>query len=160
MEIFYQEIWKMKRVKARKRLVRTYKETNSIRKTAKLWGTSRVVVRKWVRRWKECKSQDLEDISRRPRSSPFKTPSHIEEKVVKIREERGYGKRRIAYFLLIEEGIEISERERYFIQQSGPMMRIGPFDAKDIYDKGTLGTKNDLTHTPQLIQNKEPRPTE
>ena len=47
MEIFYHELQKMKRVEARKRLIETYKKTNSIRKTAKLWGTSRHLVRKW-----------------------------------------------------------------------------------------------------------------
>lgn len=38
MEVLYQEMYKMKRVEARKRLVRTYREIKSIRKTAKLWG--------------------------------------------------------------------------------------------------------------------------
>ncbi len=50
MEIFYQEILGMKRVEARKRLIKTFKETNSIRKTEKIWRTSRAVVRKWVRK--------------------------------------------------------------------------------------------------------------
>ncbi len=50
MEVLQQEMYKMKRVEARKRLVTTYRETKSIRKTAKPWGTSRLVVRKWVRR--------------------------------------------------------------------------------------------------------------
>ena len=59
MEIFYQEIQKMKRVEARKRLVETYKETKSIRKTAKLWGTSRTVVRKWIRRHEQRKDRGL-----------------------------------------------------------------------------------------------------
>ena len=53
MEVLYQEMYKMKSVEARKRLVETYEETRSIRKTAKLWGTSRLVVRKWVRRYQE-----------------------------------------------------------------------------------------------------------
>ena len=33
----------------------------------------------------------------------------MEEKALKIRRERGYGKRRISYFLLVEEGIYLSE---------------------------------------------------
>ena len=36
MEILYQEIYKMKAVEARKRVIKTWKETKSIRKTAKL----------------------------------------------------------------------------------------------------------------------------
>ena len=46
MEIFYHELQKMKRVEARKRLIETYKKTNSIRKTAKLWKASYNLVRK------------------------------------------------------------------------------------------------------------------
>ena len=46
-------MYKMKSVEARKRLVTTYRETKSIQKTAKLWGTSRLVVRKWLKRYKE-----------------------------------------------------------------------------------------------------------
>jgi len=37
---FYQEIQKMKKVEARKKLTKTYERTRSISKTAKLWGTS------------------------------------------------------------------------------------------------------------------------
>ena len=46
MEIFYQEIQKMKRVEARKKLIKTYERTRSISRTAKLWGTSRNVKEK------------------------------------------------------------------------------------------------------------------
>ena len=51
MEIFYQEMSKIDKIEARKRVIETYLETGSIRKTARLWGTSRGVVRKWVRRY-------------------------------------------------------------------------------------------------------------
>ena len=37
MEVLYQEIYKMKAVEARKRVIKTWKETKSIRRTAKLW---------------------------------------------------------------------------------------------------------------------------
>ena len=47
--------------------------------------------RKWLRR---CKEKGLEDLPRRPKRSPFKTPHNMEEKVLKIRRERGYVKRR------------------------------------------------------------------
>lgn len=163
MEIFYQEIWKMKRVEARKRLVKTYKETHNIRKIAKSWGTSWGVVRRWIRRYEEREDLGLEDRSRKPRSSPFKTASYIEEKVLKIRRERGYGKRKITYFLFIEEGIELSENTIRSILKRGGIsgkrrprkvfysakwaydedtpFKLAQVDTKNIYDKGTLGTK-------------------
>jgi len=52
-DLAYGEVYAMNPVKARKRLVQTYQGTGSIRKTASLWGTSRRIVRKWVRRAEE-----------------------------------------------------------------------------------------------------------
>lgn len=88
MEVLYQEMYKMKRVEARKRQIETYKKRKSIRKTAKLWGTSRLVVRKWLRRYKEKGEKGLEDASRRPRRSPRRTPLTMEAKVLKMRKKR------------------------------------------------------------------------
>ena len=99
MEVLYQEMYKMKRVEARKRLVTTYRETKSIRKTAKLWGTSRLVIRKWLRRYKEKGEKGLQDVSRRPRRSPRRTSLPMEAKVLKMRKEKGYGRRRIAWMM-------------------------------------------------------------
>ena len=80
MEVLYQEMYKMKSVEARKRLVTTYREIKSIRKTAKLWGTSRLVVRKWVKRYQKKGEKGLEDASRRPRRSPRRTPYLLRKK--------------------------------------------------------------------------------
>ncbi|MEE9191932.1 MAG: helix-turn-helix domain-containing protein [Candidatus Aerophobetes bacterium] len=109
MEVLYREIYKMKAVEARRRLVKTYEKTSSIRKTAKLWGTSRLVVRKWMRRYHQSGEKGLKDVSRRPKRCPWRTPLPIEEKVLTMRKEKGYGRRRIAWFLLREEKIEISQ---------------------------------------------------
>ena len=49
-DLAYREVYAMDRVEARKHLGQTYRETGSISKTARLWHTSRQVVRKWVRR--------------------------------------------------------------------------------------------------------------
>ena len=55
-ELAYREVYAMNRVEARKRLLRTVQETGSIRQTARLWHTSRQVVRKWLPRyqWTAC----------------------------------------------------------------------------------------------------------
>ena len=107
MEVLYQEMYKMKAVEARKRVIKTYEETKSIRKTAKLWGTSRLVVRKWLKRYKEKGEEGLKDLSRRPKRCPWRTALPIEKKVISMRKEKGYGRRRIAWFLLREEKIEL-----------------------------------------------------
>ena len=162
MEVLYQEMYKMKRVEARKRLVTTFRETKSIRKTAKLWGTSRLVVRKWPRRYKEKGEKGLRDVSRRPRRSPRRTSLPMEAKVLKMRKEKGYGRRRIAWFLLRENNIDLSENTITHILRPAGLRRkekqrkvfypakwaygedipfkLAQVDTKDIYDKGTLGT--------------------
>jgi len=85
----------------------------------------------------------------------------IEEKVIKIRKQRGYGKRKISYFLLLEEGIKIAEGTirnilrrnsssrkkkirrifypaRWAYDENRPF-RLAQVDTKDIYDKSDLG---------------------
>jgi len=162
MEVLYQEMYKMKRVEARKRLVKTYEKARSISKTAKLWGTSRLVVRKWIRRYQKSGEKGLEDLSRRPKRCPWRTPLPIEEKVISMRKEKGYGRRRIAWFLLREDNIEISENTITHILRRAGLRRkkkqrkvfypakwaydedtpfkLAQVDTKDVYDKGTLGT--------------------
>ena len=66
----YGERYAMNRKEARRRLVQTYRETGSIRKTAQIWGPSRQVVRKWVRRFQEEGEAGLEGRPRRPHHAP------------------------------------------------------------------------------------------
>jgi len=42
MEIFYHQMCKIDKIEARKMLIKTYKETRSIRKVAKIGGTSKM----------------------------------------------------------------------------------------------------------------------
>lgn len=175
MEILYQKMWQIDKLQARKELIKTYKETGSIKKTAILWRISRNVVRKWIRRYQKEGEEGLLDLSRRPLRSPNKTPTDIEEKVKEIREKTNYGKRRISYFLKKEEGIKLSEstigkilrranlsKKRKTRKVFYPAVWIydneSPFclaqvDTKDIYDKATLGTEI-CTH---LWRNNLPR---
>ena len=48
-DLAYREVYAMNRVQARQLLLQTYEQTKSIRATARLWHTSRQVVRKWLR---------------------------------------------------------------------------------------------------------------
>ena len=175
MEILYKKMWEIDKYQARKMLIETYQKTGSIKKTAYLWGTSRNVVRKWVRRWEERREEGLLDLSRRPNNSPKKVSEEIEKKVIEIRKKTGYGKRRISYFLWKQEKIRLSEStvgkilrrnnltERkkkrkvfypaiWVYDQKKPF-QLAQVDTKDIYDKGTLGTEI-YTH---LWRNKLPR---
>jgi len=163
-DLAYREVYAMDRVEARKHLVQTYRETGSISKTARLWHTSRQVVRKWVRRAEKGGEEALQDRSRRPRSSPRQTDSATEELVVQARQETGYGRQRLAWYLQKRYGLRLSPYTiRHILRRHGltqpkkqgrkPFYPAfwaweveAPFtllqaDLKDILDKGALGTR-------------------
>ena len=96
MNISYREIYAMNEEEARKQIVNSYLATRNVSKVALLWHTSRNVVRKWVRRFKEEGDEGLKDRSRRPCSSSNKTPQEIEQKVLETRKRTGYGRKRLS----------------------------------------------------------------
>jgi len=163
MEISYQKMYQIDKLKAREMIVETYQKTGSVKMTAKLWKTSRNVVRKWITRYKVEGKDGLRDRTRRPVVSPNKTPKDVEEKVIEAREKTGYGKRRLCWYLFKEVGIEISENTvRNILKRNGLTKKVkkrkifypaiwvydrerafslAQVDTKDIYDKRTLGTR-------------------
>jgi len=56
-ELAYRRLYAMNPIEARKLLVETYQRTGSISETARIWGTSRQVVRKWLRRYEPEESE-------------------------------------------------------------------------------------------------------
>lgn len=96
MELSYQEVYTMNKTEARRLLIQTYLRTGSIAQTARLWQTSRQVVRKWVRRFQAEGKAGLADRSRRPHSCPRQTPPAVEAKVVQLREQTGSGRERLS----------------------------------------------------------------
>ncbi len=69
-DLAYREVYTMNPIEARKLLIKTYHETKSIRKSARMWKTSRNLVRRWVRRLHAKGEQGLKDISCSPHHSP------------------------------------------------------------------------------------------
>jgi len=69
------------------KLVETYLACGSIAETARRWN---LLVQKWVRRFEEEGLYGLQDRSRRPHSSPTRTPAEIEAKVREARERTAY----------------------------------------------------------------------
>jgi transposase-like protein len=90
----YRELYKMNKEGAREKLIETYKRTGSISETARLWGTSRNVVRKWLRRANE--GDSLSDLSRRPKNSPRKTDDWVEVVVLYEKDKKNRGPMRLS----------------------------------------------------------------
>jgi transposase len=135
-----------------------------IRAAARQYSCSRNTVRKWLRR-----SQDhsFEELSRVPRRSPAKTAADLEQAVVAARKQTGYGPHRLKDWLMSSSGAQLSVWTIRNIVRRNGLFKHGtrrnacypahwaweaqePFslvqcDVKDVYDKGTLGTKR-TTH--------------
>jgi putative transposase len=152
----------MKPVEARKRLIQTYRQTGSISETARRWHTSRLLVRKWVRRFEAEGEAGLQDRSRRPQHCPRQTPPEIESQVREAREATRYGRERLALYLR-SLGLHASPHTiRHILRRNDPIKHTHqrrkplypalwawdvqePFsliqtDLKDILDKQALGT--------------------
>jgi transposase len=161
-DMAYREVYAMNAVEARKRLIETYQQTGSIRATARCWQTSRQVVRKWLRRFEQQGEDGLCDRSRRPHHSPNQTAKQLEDLVLQVREATGYGRERLALYLqrqgvalspytirniLRRHGVLRNKRQRrkplypahWAWDQDVPFSLIQA-DAKDVLDKGALGT--------------------
>jgi transposase len=165
----------MNKTQARRQLVQTYQQTASIARTAKLWQTSRAVVRTWVRRFQQQGEAGLQDRSRRPHSCPRRTSAELEERVVRLRHQTGYGRARLSRELWHRERLALSPNTiRHILKRHGltqPRRRrkvcspahwawetqqpfaLAQVDVKDIRDEATLGPR--LVH--HLQQAKLPR---
>ena len=104
----YKELHKINPVAAKQKMLETYFETHSIRKTALIWKTSRNLVRKHLRRYEKDDINGLEDKSRRPKYSPNQTSASIEKIVVLERKRTNFGRVRLQRHLRNEFKLNIS----------------------------------------------------
>ena len=161
-ELAYGRVYAMNPVEARRLLIETYEQTGSLSETARVWQTSRHLVRKWVRRYQELGEAGLEYVSRRPHNSPRQTAPDIEQQVMDAWRKTGYGRLRLAIYLA-GQGLHLSPHTiRHILRRYRPPSKRKrrkplypafwawevdePFsliqaDTKDILDKGALGTR-------------------
>ncbi len=71
------------------------------------YGVSRQTIYKWIRRYKKEGACGLFDRSRRPRRSPNQISPELEQRIIELRQEYGWGGRNLRD-LLAREGIEVS----------------------------------------------------
>lgn len=82
--------------------------SESISSLCRRYGVSRKTGHKWLRRYRqEGDLSVLGERSRRPHTSPCKTPAWLEERVLEIRALEGWGGRKIAYQLR-QEGLSLA----------------------------------------------------
>jgi transposase InsO family protein len=69
------------------------------RELCRRYGISPTTGYKWLRRYRELGESGLEEHSRRPLNSPRRTPDWLESRVIEIRDDRGWGSRKIRWKL-------------------------------------------------------------
>jgi len=84
MVTYYQMIRGVSKFNLRLEMVR-YADRHGISKTARDYGTTRLTVRKWIKRYKEEGLEGFKDRSRAPHHIPHKTPKEIEDRVIDLR---------------------------------------------------------------------------
>jgi transposase len=89
-----------------------YEETGSAQEVCRKFGISRKTFYKWLKRYQTSKgdSTSLTDRSRRPHTFPKATPESSIQLLKRVREETGFGQRRLKNYLAEKHNIRLSER--------------------------------------------------
>jgi transposase len=106
-----------------------YQETKSAQAVANKFHISRKTFYKWLKRYQESNgdSLSLTDRSRRPHTFPRQTPESSVQLLKQVRQETGFGQRRLRAYLEKKYNILLSERTIWKIlkqQQSQPSIDL------------------------------------
>src|ERR1044072_6221299 len=90
----------IRRTKARLRIIRHYEQvTLNVSLTCRFFGISRSKFYFWRTRYRKLGAQGLREYRRSPRVSPHRIPPQLEALILRLREERQYGVKRLSMFL-------------------------------------------------------------
>lgn len=89
-----------------------YEETGSAQEVCKRFGISRKTFYKWLKRYRHSArdTKSLVDQSRRPHHFPSATPEASVQLLKRLKEQTGFGQRRLKAILQEKHNIKISER--------------------------------------------------
>jgi transposase len=89
-----------------------YDETGSAQEVCKRFGISRKTFYKWLKRYRQSASdtKSLVDQSRRPHHFPSATPEASVQLLKRLKDQTGFGQRRLRAILQEKHNITISER--------------------------------------------------
>jgi putative transposase len=167
----YRELYQKDPMFAREKVIEVYKKTQNKSLTAKIFRTNRSVVKRIIKRY-ELQGQDgLKNRSKRPKTSPTRTPLHIEAIIVAQRKKTGYGRDRIARNLG-QRGVDVKpstvryvlrryklgakykrnkyrKKQRFYdFEELYPLQHF-EVDLKEIYDQSTLSYET-ITHATEI----------
>lgn len=109
-------------------VIRAKKKEAPMSKLCQQFGISRPTGYLWLRRYEQAQSvADLKELSRRPVSSPAKTSAGLEDRICQLRQQKGWGARKIK-ILLGDETISSATIHRIFVRRG--LVVVSPADRK------------------------------
>ncbi len=104
-----------------------YNQTGSVQEVCNKFGISRKTFYKWFKRYKTSNgnSSSLQDQSRRPHHFPNATPEAYVTLLKRLRNETGFGQRRLRVYLQEHYNIRISERTIWKILKNSDFAEDG-----------------------------------
>lgn len=103
-----------------------YERVKKVPLVCKKFGISRKTFYKWLRIYRKSGGAvaSLQNRSRRPHSNPHATPPHIIERLKTLREQTGFGQKRLQLYLSIWYGISMAENTIWkILRRSGVDMK-------------------------------------
>lgn len=104
-----------------------YEQTGNVQEVCRKFGISRKTFYKWLKRYRAANgdSVSLADQSRRPHHFPRATPESHVALLRRLKEETGFGQRRLRHYLLENHKISLSERTIWKILRESPQQQEG-----------------------------------
>ena len=103
-----------------------YERVKNVPIVCKKFGISRKTFYKWWKRYNaaEKSSTSLENRSRKPHHNPRATPEHIIQRLRNLREQTGFGQKRLQLYLSLWYGIDLAENTIWkILRRSGIDMK-------------------------------------
>lgn len=103
-----------------------YSRVKSVPAVCKKFGISRKTFYKWWKRYNSAEqaAESLENRSRKPHNNPRATPEHIIQRLKNLREQTGFGQKRLQLYLSLWYGIELAENTIWkILRRSGIDMK-------------------------------------
>jgi len=103
-----------------------YERVKKVPAVCKKFGISRKTFYKWWKRYNASQQQpdSLQNKSRKPHRNPRATPEHIVQRLKSLREQTGFGQKRLQLYLSLWYGIELAENTIWkILRRSGIDMK-------------------------------------
>jgi transposase len=123
-----------------------YEETGSAQEVCKRFGISRKTFYKWLKRYRHSAgdTKSLVDQSRRPHHFPSATPESSVQLLKRLKEQTGFGQRRLKAILQEKHNIKISERTIWKIlkrleeAENSPHSMMGSSDLRSMSQQAAV----------------------